>query len=119
MNQLIDAQDLTPALPGSIARDPFALELVKNALVALADEMALTIYRTARSFVMMLPWTAATAAMIATIQLSVSKSPLSAFTDRYTADIQNTNITNRLAAQCPSNLLCWAVSCGDCGLRLS
>ena len=51
MSQLIDAQDLTPALPGSIARDPFALELVKNALVALADEMALTIYRTARSFV--------------------------------------------------------------------
>ncbi len=35
----------------SIARDPFALELIKNALVALADEMALTIYRTARSFV--------------------------------------------------------------------
>jgi N-methylhydantoinase B len=32
-------------------RDPFALELVKNALVALADEMALTIHRTARSFV--------------------------------------------------------------------
>jgi N-methylhydantoinase B len=31
--------------------DPFALELVKNALVALADEMALTVYRTARSFV--------------------------------------------------------------------
>ncbi|MEO5700360.1 MAG: hydantoinase B/oxoprolinase family protein [Casimicrobiaceae bacterium] len=35
----------------SIARDPFALELIKNALVALADEMALTVYRTARSFV--------------------------------------------------------------------
>ena len=33
------------------ARDPFALELVKNALAALADEMALTIARTARSFV--------------------------------------------------------------------
>lgn len=33
------------------ARDPFALELVKNALAALADEMALTIVRTARSFV--------------------------------------------------------------------
>lgn len=32
-------------------RDPFALELIKNALVALADEMALTIHRTARSFV--------------------------------------------------------------------
>ncbi len=38
-------------LAESIARDPFALELIKNALVALADEMALTIYRTARSFV--------------------------------------------------------------------
>ena len=34
-----------------VARDPFALELVKNALAALADEMALTIARTARSFV--------------------------------------------------------------------
>ncbi|HEY2865071.1 MAG TPA: hydantoinase B/oxoprolinase family protein [Casimicrobiaceae bacterium] len=31
--------------------DPFALELIKNALAALADEMALTIHRTARSFV--------------------------------------------------------------------
>src|SRR5438105_3567340 len=35
----------------SRTRDPFALELIKNALVALADEMALTVYRTARSFV--------------------------------------------------------------------
>src|SRR5438067_10799541 len=35
----------------SRTRDPFALELIKNALVALADEMALTIHRTARSFV--------------------------------------------------------------------
>ncbi len=34
-----------------VGRDPFALELIKNALVALADEMALTVYRTARSFV--------------------------------------------------------------------
>ena len=33
------------------ARDPFALELVKNALATLADEMALTVSRTARSFV--------------------------------------------------------------------
>lgn len=32
-------------------RDPFALELVKNALASIADEMALTIARTARSFV--------------------------------------------------------------------
>ena len=32
-------------------RDPFALELIKNALATLADEMALTISRTARSFV--------------------------------------------------------------------
>ena len=32
-------------------RDPFVLELVKNALVTLADEMALTVSRTARSFV--------------------------------------------------------------------
>jgi N-methylhydantoinase B len=42
-----------PGLRGELARtrDPFALELIKNALVALADEMALTVYRTARSFV--------------------------------------------------------------------
>jgi N-methylhydantoinase B len=32
-------------------RDPFALELLKNALATLADEMALTVLRTARSFV--------------------------------------------------------------------
>ncbi|MBM3571984.1 MAG: hydantoinase B/oxoprolinase family protein [Alphaproteobacteria bacterium] len=32
-------------------RDPFALDLIKNALVTLADEMALTVSRTARSFV--------------------------------------------------------------------
>lgn len=51
MNQLTDAQGLAPPSADSIARDPFALELIKNALVALADEMALTIYRTARSFV--------------------------------------------------------------------
>lgn len=36
---------------GPVRSDPFALELIKNALVALADEMALTIHRTARSFV--------------------------------------------------------------------
>ena len=30
-------------------RDPFALELIKNSLVTLADEMALTVSRTARS----------------------------------------------------------------------
>src|SRR3954467_6072888 len=39
------------AKAASPPRDPFALELIKNALVALADEMALTVYRTARSFV--------------------------------------------------------------------
>src|SRR5947199_161869 len=37
--------------PGTAVRDPFALELIKNALATLADEMALTISRTARSFV--------------------------------------------------------------------
>jgi len=38
--------------PGTVdTRDPFALELIKNALASLADEMALTVYRTARSFV--------------------------------------------------------------------
>ena len=42
----IDASEVA-----SRSRDPFALELIKNALVALADEMALTVYRTARSFV--------------------------------------------------------------------
>ena len=40
-----------PSAASSIVRDPFARELIKNALVALADEMALTIHRTARSFV--------------------------------------------------------------------
>jgi N-methylhydantoinase B len=37
--------------PEAGARDPFALELIKNALATVADEMALTISRTARSFV--------------------------------------------------------------------
>ena len=51
MTNLHDAPDLSTSAAASIADDPFALELIKNALVALADEMALTIYRTARSFV--------------------------------------------------------------------
>jgi N-methylhydantoinase B len=48
-----DSSSFGPGLRPDLARthDPFALELVKNALVALADEMALTVYRTARSFV--------------------------------------------------------------------
>ncbi len=50
MNRLAGAQELAPNAR-ALARDPFALELIKNALVALADEMALTVYRTARSFV--------------------------------------------------------------------
>ena len=32
-------------------RDPFTMEVIKNALVSVADEMALTVARTARSFV--------------------------------------------------------------------
>ncbi len=51
MTHLQDLPDRHKAPAPSIARDPFALELIKNALVALADEMALTVYRTARSFV--------------------------------------------------------------------
>ncbi|MEP7205880.1 MAG: hydantoinase B/oxoprolinase family protein [Casimicrobiaceae bacterium] len=51
MTHLQDLPANAIASPPSIARDPFALELIKNALVALADEMALTVYRTARSFV--------------------------------------------------------------------
>ena len=51
MTNLQDAPPLLAPSAPSIAQDPFALELIKNALVALADEMALTIYRTARSFV--------------------------------------------------------------------
>ena len=51
MNRLTDLPAAAGAAAPSIARDPFALELIKNALVALADEMALTVYRTARSFV--------------------------------------------------------------------
>jgi N-methylhydantoinase B len=44
----IDAAIRTELAP---TRDPFALELVKNSLATVADEMALTISRTARSFV--------------------------------------------------------------------
>jgi N-methylhydantoinase B len=43
-----DSAALKTEAPG---RDPFALELIKNALATIADEMALTIARTARSFV--------------------------------------------------------------------
>ena len=32
-------------------RDPVQVELLKNALSAIADEMAITVVRTARSFV--------------------------------------------------------------------
>ena len=32
-------------------RDPVKIELLKNALTAIADEMAITVVRTARSFV--------------------------------------------------------------------
>jgi N-methylhydantoinase B len=39
------------ARSGPPATDPFAVELLKNALVAVADEMALTVSRTARSSV--------------------------------------------------------------------
>jgi len=39
------------ARPAPAAADRFALELVKNALATVADEMALTVSRTARSFV--------------------------------------------------------------------
>ena len=42
MNRLADAQELAPT-GRALDRDPFALELIKNALVALADEMALTV----------------------------------------------------------------------------
>jgi len=51
MSTVLEPATARPAAAPSIARDPFALELIKNALVALADEMALTIHRTARSFV--------------------------------------------------------------------
>ena len=51
MATVIEAPQPAAGSASSGARDPFALELIKNALVALADEMALTIHRTARSFV--------------------------------------------------------------------
>jgi N-methylhydantoinase B len=51
MATVIHTPDSGAGAAGAGARDPFALELIKNALVALADEMALTIHRTARSFV--------------------------------------------------------------------
>ncbi|MGE0725701.1 MAG: hydantoinase B/oxoprolinase family protein [Alphaproteobacteria bacterium] len=40
-----------PLAVGGRVDDPFARDLVKNALVTIADEMALTVARTARSFV--------------------------------------------------------------------
>jgi N-methylhydantoinase B len=44
-------EDSSERAASSRPSDPFVLELVKNALVTLADEMALTVSRTARSFV--------------------------------------------------------------------
>jgi N-methylhydantoinase B len=51
MNIAVESQEMSVRPAALPSRDPFALELIKNALVALADEMALTVYRTARSFV--------------------------------------------------------------------
>jgi N-methylhydantoinase B len=51
MNHPAAAFDTAPPSHVAKGQDPFALELTKNALAALADEMALTIHRTARSFV--------------------------------------------------------------------
>ena len=51
MNIAVESQEMSIHQAAWPSRDPFALELIKNALVALADEMALTVYRTARSFV--------------------------------------------------------------------
>ncbi len=51
MTNIDQLDDPRLRLESATTRDPFALELIKNALVALADEMALTVYRTARSFV--------------------------------------------------------------------
>ena len=51
MNIAVESQEMSLRRAALPSRDPFALELIKNALVALADEMALTVYRTARSFV--------------------------------------------------------------------
>ncbi|MFM9886217.1 MAG: hydantoinase B/oxoprolinase family protein, partial [Burkholderiales bacterium] len=51
MTGLLNDPERHASVASSIAPDPFALELIKNALAALADEMALTVYRTARSFV--------------------------------------------------------------------
>src|SRR5262249_58908552 len=39
-------------MPTRVRRDPITFELIKNALASIADEMAVTIVRTARSFVM-------------------------------------------------------------------
>ncbi|MGH8850183.1 MAG: hydantoinase B/oxoprolinase family protein [Casimicrobiaceae bacterium] len=51
MSIAFESRETTVVVPAPPARDPFALELIKNALAALADEMALTVFRTARSFV--------------------------------------------------------------------
>ncbi|HLX28347.1 MAG TPA: hydantoinase B/oxoprolinase family protein [Casimicrobiaceae bacterium] len=51
MSMLADIPRAIEMRPDNNARDPFTLELIRNSLAALADEMALTIHRTARSFV--------------------------------------------------------------------
>src|SRR5437870_11605111 len=69
MNIAVESQETTIRQATLPSRDPFALELIKNALVALADEMALTVYRTARSFVVKEALDFSTALLLADRQL--------------------------------------------------
>src|SRR5918995_1873160 len=47
----------------SNARDPASLEVIRNALESVADSMAITLYRTARSAVVRLGWDFSTAVL--------------------------------------------------------
>jgi N-methylhydantoinase B len=72
-------------------RDPFVLELIKNALVTLADEMALTVSRTARSFVVKEALDFSTALFMADGELIA----------------QGTCLPFHLGAMCPSRYARW------------
>ena len=59
------------------AVDPITMEVIQNALVALADEMAFTVARTARSFVLKeaLDYSPALSASSATTCILATSSP--------------------------------------------
>jgi len=52
-------------MPTDHGRDPASLEIIRNALESIADSMAITLYRTARSAVVRLGWDFSTAILAA------------------------------------------------------